>query len=156
MKRLRRLRLHPVIHLVLGLSLALRVLVAPGFMILPDEEGPLGFTFSLCEGMGGIDTIESMDGLSDHHRFHDPAMMDAAMIDAMVESSDDAPMSNQVEPPCAVWSTSSASMAIMLVVLASTSDYPQTISVSHPDTDQQRLETPFYQSRHPRAPPATA
>lgn len=52
---------------LLVMAVALRSLIAPGLMLNPEVEGPLGVGISFCDG---FDTIASQDFFSDPHSAH--------------------------------------------------------------------------------------
>lgn len=81
MHLIRKVRHKPLFIWLLILSLGLRSLIAPGFMLDTRGDGPLGLGITFCGGLNGINTIAGLDdphsmhhdsdGDSDSHDMHD-------------------------------------------------------------------------------------
>lgn len=95
MKNIRTLHRNSLFFWLLALTVGLRSLIAPGFMLETNGDGPLGLGIVLCEGLNGALPLDT--GNSDHvaHQHHDSGM------------SQDESASGMAGTTCALWSTSS-------------------------------------------------
>lgn len=60
------LRKAPLMGL-LTIALLMRSLIAPGFMLETSNESPSGLAVVFCEGLNGVDVLNSMPTMHHHH-----------------------------------------------------------------------------------------
>ena len=93
MWKFRKVNRYRAIFWLLAMVLAMRSLVAPGFMLDFNDENPLGITITLCGGWANSDQPDNFD---DPHAMHKG-------IDTNQHESD----YNLSSTSCELWSTSS-------------------------------------------------
>jgi hypothetical protein len=126
---------------LLAITVGLRALIAPGFMLETGGDGPLGLSIVLCEGLNGKTPASPSDDLHAIHNHHDNAVSEENASTGMAGET------------CGLWSTSST--------------FVQTIAFAHghlfpvgPDqyvTVSSTFNAPLFrqQPQQPRAPPVT-
>jgi len=126
---------------LLAITVGLRALIAPGFMLETGGDGPLGLSIVLCEGLNGKTTGSPSDDPHAIHKHHGNAATDEDVSTGMAGET------------CGLWSTSST--------------FVQTIAIAHdhlfpagPDQYvifSSSINTPLFrqQPQQPRAPPFT-
>ena len=142
MHRLRNMYKHAsTLVWVLLLSVFLRSLIAPGFMLDTSGDEPFEINITLCEGLNGVNAIEGMEHMHhDHHGMHD--------------GGDD--QNHDHEPDhftatCGLWSGSSTFIEIVALdndYLLQGNGHEHVLQYFTP-----YIKTNYRQKHQPRAPP---
>lgn len=131
----------PILFWLLILSLGLRSLIAPGFMLDTRGDGPLGLGIVFCGGLNGINSIAGIDDPHSMHQDSDGDTDNHAMHDGLYG------------PGCGLWSASGTYVEPIVLnsdgLLQAGPDQFQLDYIS-PDT---RVSFQFH--RPARAPPVT-
>ena len=141
MNMIRKVHRNSLFLWLLAITVGLRALIAPGFMLETGGDGPLGLSIVLCEGLNGKIPATPSDDPHAIHKHHGNATTDEDVSAGMAGET------------CGLWSTSST--------------FVQTITFAHdhlfpvgPDqyvTVRSSFNTPLFrqQPHQPRAPPVT-
>jgi len=126
---------------LLALTVGLRALIAPGFMLEVNGDGPLGLGIVLCDGFSSLTQTEPAEDPHASHKHHGS------------DNSKDDVTTGMAGQTCALWATSSTFVESNAIV----SD--QLVPLG-PDEYVVRLDSltaPLYrqQPQQPRAPPVS-
>ena len=126
---------------LLAITVGLRALIAPGFMLETGGDGPLGLSIVLCEGLNGKTTGSPSDDPHAIHKHHGNAAADEDVSTGMAGET------------CGLWSTSST----FVETIAFVSDHLFPAGPDQYVTVSSSINTPLFrrQPQQPRAPPVT-
>jgi hypothetical protein len=124
-------------------TVCLRSLIAPGFMVESGGGGMFDIRITLCGGLNAIDAIKGMDSTdADHHAHHR----------MQHEGKDENAGQDMSSASCGVWSASVASLATTHAVLA---NLTLIAAAERFDLDYNSplIRSLYYKHQQPRAPP---
>ena len=141
MKLIRKAHRNSLCLWLLAIAVSLRALIAPGFMLETNGDGPLGLAIVLCDGLNGTvlsDATEDPHALHQHH--------------GNMQTQDQA--SNGLEgATCGMWSTSST----FVQTIAFAADHLFPVGPDQYVITNTAVTSTLYrqQSQNPRAPPVS-
>jgi len=141
MNIIRKMQRNNLMLWFLAITIGLRALIATGFMLETNGDGPFGLAIVLCDGMSGTALPDA--GTDPHavHKHHDNSTSDQDATAGLTGNT------------CGLWSTSST----FVQVIALASDLPDTTG-RDPYVQYSRplAAVLFYQQpQQPRAPPVS-
>lgn len=129
---------------LLAMALGLRALIAPGFMLETNGDGPLGLGIVLCEGLNGAIPLQSVSE-DPHalHKHHGNGVPEDEAASGMTMTG----------ATCGMWSTSST----FVETTAFVSGHLFPVGPDQFVADVHVINDPFYrqQPQQPRAPPVS-
>jgi len=141
MSVIRKAHRNRLLFWLLAITVGLRALIAPGFMLEVNGDGPLGLGVVFCDG---INSFAQIDPAKDPHALHHHHGSD--------NKNDTASMGMAGET-CGLWSTSST----FVETLSFVSDHLTPVGPDEYVVTQVSLITPLYRQlpQQPRAPPVS-
>lgn len=141
MNVIRKTHRNSLLFWLLALTVGLRALIAPGYMLETNGDGPLGLGIILCEGVNGSVPFKpvSDDPHAMHHGHHDTGMPEDQAANGMTGAT------------CALWSASST----FVETIAFVSDHLFPVRPERYIAVVTVLHNALYrqQPQQPRAPP---
>lgn len=140
MNLVRRTHRNSLLFWLLALTVGLRTLIAPGYMLETNGDGPLGLGIVLCEGLNGTLPLKSVtDDPHAAHHGHDTGVPEDQAANGMTGTT------------CALWSTSST----FIETLVFTGDHLLPVGPERFVAVVPVLHNTLYrqQPQQPRAPP---
>jgi len=127
---------------LLAITVGLRALIAPGFMLETGGDGPFGLSIVLCEGLNGKIAGSPSDDPHAIHKHHGNAAADENASTGMAGET------------CGLWSTSST----FVQIIAITNDHLFSAGPDQFNAVSSSFNTPLLrqQPQQPRAPPVVS
>ncbi len=139
MNVIRKTRRSSLFLWLLAITVGLRALIAPGFMLETNGDGPFGLAIVLCEGLNGNLPAGTSDDPHAAHKHHGTSGMDEHASTGLAGET------------CGLWSTSST--FVQTIVFASDHLFP--VGPDQYVIASTAFTSPLFrqQPQQPRAPP---
>ncbi len=126
---------------LLAITVSLRALIAPGFMLETNGDGPFGLAIVLCEGLNGSALSDTVDDPHAIHTHHDSS------------STEDQATNGMEGATCGLWSTSST----FVETIAYAGDHLFPVGPDQFAIAGAPLTSPLFRQlpQQPRAPPVS-